>query len=67
MSLVCTSVSGVAEGHFVVGNTYKPDSKGRITTPNPDGSLALWTVENYNIYSLVGDPESAIVATFESE
>lgn len=67
MSLVCTSVSGVAEGHFVVGRTYKPDSNGRLTTQATDdtGCQALWTVENDNIYALVGDLDSEVIVTFE--
>ncbi|STV38781.1 Uncharacterised protein [Klebsiella pneumoniae subsp. rhinoscleromatis] len=63
--LICASVTGVAVGYFVVGDTYSADEKWRITTPNPDGSLALWTVENYRIYSMVGDPDSEVIATFK--
>lgn len=67
MALVCTSVSGVAVGFFVVGSTYEPDSKGRITINAADdtGCQALWTVENAKIYALVGDPDSEVLVTFE--
>ncbi len=53
MSLVCTSVSGVAEGHFVVGRTYKPDSNGRLTTQATDdtGCQVLRTAEKEKIYA----------------
>lgn len=66
MSLVCTSVSGVAEGHFVVGGVYAPDNKGRITTvtETDSGCQALWTVEENKIYALVGDKSSDILVTF---
>lgn len=67
MPLVCTSVSGVAEGHFVVGHIYKPDSNGRITTKGTDdtGCQALWTVEDNKIYALVSDNNSEILVVFE--
>lgn len=63
--LICTSATGVAADYFAVGETYTADEKWRVTTPNPDGSLALWTVENYRIYSIVGDPDSVVIATFK--
>lgn len=65
--LTCTSATGVAADYFVVGETYTADEKWRITTPNSDESLALWTVENYRIYSIVGDTDSGIIATFTEE
>ncbi|EEW40135.1 hypothetical protein HMPREF0484_3763 [Klebsiella pneumoniae subsp. rhinoscleromatis ATCC 13884] len=65
--LICTSATGVAADYFVVDETYTADEKWRITTSNSDESLALWTVENYRIYSIAGDSESAVIATFTEE
>ncbi|STT78963.1 Uncharacterised protein [Klebsiella pneumoniae] len=58
--LICTSVTGIASSYFVVGETYSADEEWRLTTPNPDGSLALWTVEGNMIYGIVGDHDSEV-------
>ncbi|HBR7581878.1 TPA: hypothetical protein L9375_003354 [Klebsiella pneumoniae] len=63
--LICTSVTGIASSYFVVGETYSADEEWRLTTPNPDGSLALWTVEGNVIYGIVGDHDSEVLAKFE--
>lgn len=62
--LICTFISGIAENYFIIGHTYVVDESWRMTTINQDDSLALWTVENYTIYNIVGDTNSGIIVKF---